>query len=764
MFSKILIRFTTTALLAGFVALGFANPASATATLTVTPSDGVVPSGVTSDDLVIALSNLPSDATNFVFNISGVTNPSSNITRTADPFSGGVFTACRFQSVSFKPANTTTAGCSLTQTQYTFTPATPGGAGTSLEVYIDFVSYAASGPYTIEAVYTSGGSSVSQTVTLTEKASSSATVIFDSNGGSGTAMADQTASSATILTKNTYTRTGYTFAGWATTSTGTVAYADEAEYAFTSSATLYAVWEAQGAAITDFRAVAGSPINTVESNGSPISFSGTTVTAGVKGIVIAAALGTPGFPFSSLGACPTWVEYVQLKTPDNSFQVNCYASGNKLRLFRADGNTLPAGTQFTVRIASQTITFSAGITMSLYTTAGMQFDDVAIDTASTTIVWPQTVKFLADGGTGTMNDQVSVGAANLDPNKFTKSGYTFAGWIDYANGSKVYADEAEYPFTNTFTGVTNLTAKWVAATPSSFTVSFNANGGIGNMADQTASSATNLTSNTFTKTGFTFEGWNTNADGSGVSYGNGASYPFTSSTTLYAQWTAAAPTGYTVTFNANGGSGVMLNQSATTPTALTTNTFIRSGYSFAGWNTNVDGSGVSYGNGASYPFTSSATLYAQWTADSSSPTPTATVSLGVPVGGFIPGSTTAINANGLQPTAPFDVVLRSTPQTLASGVAVSGAVNTSVTMPTGIEPGWHSLTFSSVAADGTSFSQVLYFLVSDSSTLVATSTTPPSNLASTGSAAPGTLGNASFVLLLGAGLIGLSLLRRKKLQ
>lgn len=686
MISKLLRSVIATALFASVIALG-SSPANATATLTVTPDDGVTPGLTSSTNLVISLTNLPADATSFVFNVSGVVSAGYGNKATAT-YTGGAFTKCAFGEIAFKPASTTTAACTSSESQYTFTPSSAGGAGTSLEVQVGYTGYKSQGPYTVEAIYTTAGSPVSQTVTLTSQASSSSTVTFDANGGDSGTMNPQSASATMALTKNTYTRTGYTFAGWATTSTGTVAYADEAEYAFTSSATLYAVWEAQGAAITDFRAVAGSPINTVESNGSPIAFTGTTVTAGAKGIVIAAALGTPGFPSSALGACPTWVEYVQLKTPDNSFQVNCYASGNKLRLFRADGNTLPAGTQFTVRIASQTITFSAGITMSLYTTAGMQFDDVAIDTASTTIVWPQTVKFLADGGTGTMNDQVSVGAANLDPNEFTKSGYTFAGWIDYANGSKVYADEAEYPFTNTSTGVTNLTAKWVAATPSSFTVSF----------------------------------------------------------------------------NANGGSGVMLNQSATTPTALTANTFIRSGYSFAGWNTNVDGSGVSYGNGASYPFTSSATLYAQWTADSSSPTPTATVSLGVPVGGFIPGSTTAINANGLQPTAPFEVVLRSTPQTLASGVAVSGAVNTSVTMPTGIEPGWHSLTFSSVAADGTSFSQVLYFLVSDASTLVATSTTPPSKLASTGSATPGPLGNASFVLLVGAGLIGLSLLRRKKLQ
>lgn len=67
------------------------------------------------------------------------------------------------------------------------------------------------------------------------------TVTFNANGGSGS-MANQTASSATNLTANTFTRSGYTFAGWATSATGTVAYADGASYTFTSSTTLYAVW------------------------------------------------------------------------------------------------------------------------------------------------------------------------------------------------------------------------------------------------------------------------------------------------------------------------------------------------------------------------------------------------------------------------------------------------------------------------------------------------------------------------------------------
>lgn len=74
----------------------------------------------------------------------------------------------------------------------------------------------------------------------------------------------------------------------------------------------------------------------------------------------------------------------------------------------------------------------------------------------------------------------------------------------------------------------------------------------------------------------------------------------------------------TVTFDANGGSGAMANQTASTTTALSTNAFTRSGYTFSGWNTVADGSGTSYADGASYPFTASATLYAVWTADSSS--------------------------------------------------------------------------------------------------------------------------------------------------
>jgi uncharacterized repeat protein (TIGR02543 family) len=121
-----------------------------------------------------------------------------------------------------------------------------------------------------------------------------------------------------------------------------------------------------------------------------------------------------------------------------------------------------------------------------------------------------------------------------------------------------------------------------------------------------------LTGNAFTKAGYTFAGWNTVAGGGGTAYANSASYPFTASTTLYAQWTINQ---YTVTFDANTGTGTMAAQTANynVATALTGNSFTKTGYTFAGWNTVAGGGGTAYANAASYPFTTSATLYAQWT-------------------------------------------------------------------------------------------------------------------------------------------------------
>ena len=83
--------------------------------------------------------------------------------------------------------------------------------------------------------------------------------------------------------------------------------------------------------------------------------------------------------------------------------------------------------------------------------------------------------------------------------------------------------------------------------------------------------------------------------------------------TLYAQWKKDIVY-YTITFNANGGSGTMAAQTfeAGVSQAIAANAFTRSGYTFTGWNTNADGSGTSYTDKQSITLTQDITLYAQW--------------------------------------------------------------------------------------------------------------------------------------------------------
>lgn len=149
-------------------------------------------------------------------------------------------------------------------------------------------------------------------------------------------------------------------------------------------------------------------------------------------------------------------------------------------------------------------------------------------------------------------------------------------------------------------------------------VSFNPNGGTGTMSQQRATTTTNLTANTFTRSGFSFSGWNTSRDGSGTPYANSAAFTFTAGTNvteLFAQWVAVqnSPNAtFGVTFDANGGSGTMETQTASAATSLRANAFARPGHVFNGWNTQANGSGTAYADGASFPFSANTTLYAQW--------------------------------------------------------------------------------------------------------------------------------------------------------
>ena len=126
-----------------------------------------------------------------------------------------------------------------------------------------------------------------------------------------------------------------------------------------------------------------------------------------------------------------------------------------------------------------------------------------------------------------------------------KSGSVFSGWNTAADGSG-------YPLTAGMVfyiiGDLNLYAQWTAIQPPvTFSITYHSNGNSGGYAplDENVYSDNDLVSvlgsGIMTKTGYTFSGWNTAADGSGTSFSVGSVFNITANMTLYAQWTLYQP-------------------------------------------------------------------------------------------------------------------------------------------------------------------------------------------------------------------------------
>ena len=126
-------------------------------------------------------------------------------------------------------------------------------------------------------------------------------------------------------------------------------------------------------------------------------------------------------------------------------------------------------------------------------------------------------------------------------------------------------------------------------------VTFDANGGTGTMTNQTFNVGEEFTlkENTFTRSNYSFKHWNTKSDDTGTEYYNGQKVTLTDDTTLYAIWQQQT---FTVTFDANGGTGSMQPQTFTLLVyqALSPNTFIKEHHVFDHWNTRADDSGEKY--------------------------------------------------------------------------------------------------------------------------------------------------------------------------
>ncbi len=386
---------------------------------------------------------------------------------------------------------------------------------------------------------------------------SSYTVTFDGNGGTGY-MPDQdfTSDVSKALAQNMFANNGNTFQGWALASGGSVLYTDGQKISVTADMTLYAVWSSDASSYTV----------TFDGNGGAGYMPAQNFTSGV-------------------------------------------AKALEQNIFVNNGNTFQ-GWSLT----------SGG---SVLYTNGQMVKDIASATGTVTLyaVWSPdassyTVTFDGNGGTGYMPAQnfTSGTAKALEQNVFTRSGYAFQGWSLASGGPVLYTDGQKI----SVTADTTLFAVWTL-NASSYTVTFDGNGGTGYMPAQnfTSGVSKSLAQNLFANTGSTFQGWSSVVDGE-VVYSDGQKIVVASDMTLYAVWTFDASS-FTVTFNGNGGTGLMPDQyfTADTAKALAQNLFANTGSTFQGWAL-APGGPVFYTDGQKIFVTADMALYAIWSPDASS--------------------------------------------------------------------------------------------------------------------------------------------------
>lgn len=470
----------------------------------------------------------------------------------------------------------------------------------------------------------SGNYTPTQSITLYAKWSADTyTISYNINGGSGSAPASSTYTTggSTFALPDTtgFSKTGYNFGGWSTTTTGSALSGAQTS---TSTKTLYAVWTVKSITATYAKGSASASTFTTFPTTATGNY-GTTITLDST-LDTSVDIGGTTFVFQG------WSDGTSTYQKGDTYLLGAtdvtltaqWVAIYGVR-YTLNGGTAAAGdfaydAQCTVGdnycTNGQVITSNATPTRTGYTFTGWkdQSNNSIAQSASFTVSagtyllyaqWTaisREITYALNGGSGdaptetskTINQSFSIATAP------TRSGYTFTGWND---GTLVYGPGASY-----LVGISaiTLTAQWSAI---SYSITYDTN-----LGTSTTPTQSNLNiAGTFevasapTRVGYTFVKWNNGA----ADFNPGATYTMgAANVVLTASWSATA---LTVTYALNGGSG----SAPTTGTKTIGTTFTLAsaatytGRNFLGWN---DGS-TTYGAGVSYTIGSSnITLTAQW--------------------------------------------------------------------------------------------------------------------------------------------------------
>jgi len=296
------------------------------------------------------------------------------------------------------------------------------------------------------------------------------TVTFNKNdaGATGSMSAQTIASgSSAALTACAFTKTGWTFAGWAETEDGAVDYADGASYTMgVSNVTLYAKWTINTYTLTMSKTGSGTG-TTIPTEGTHTYDYGTSVTISASPASSSTFTGWSG---DATGTSNVILTMTENKSVTATFTLKTYTI---TATAESNGTIDPSGATTVNHGANQSFTITAATN---YHIADVLVDGSSVGAvgtytftnvttthtiAATFTINSYTITFDENdaGATGTMADQTiaSGSSANLTVCTFTRIGYTFAGWATTSGGTVVYGDEESYTMG---TADVTLHAKW----------------------------------------------------------------------------------------------------------------------------------------------------------------------------------------------------------------------------------------------------------------------------------------------------------------